>query len=141
MVDILHSVGIAAAPDKVFAALTTVEGIRGWWSSDAHGAAGEGEAFMFRTHQFEVLEAKAGQIRWRYSGSAKQWLGTEIDFQLYWREIQTMVRFTHRDWQAPTDFMRHCSTKWATFLLSLKDHVEADAGRPEPRDAKIEVNG
>jgi hypothetical protein len=33
--------------------------------------------------------------------------------------------------------MHHCSTKWATFLLSLKDLVERSEGRPEPRDTKI----
>jgi hypothetical protein len=36
--------------------------------------------------------------------------------------------------------MHHCSTKWATFLLSLKDLVENGKGRPEPRDTKIAVN-
>jgi len=36
--------------------------------------------------------------------------------------------------------MHHCSTKWATFLLSLKDYVERGEGRPEPRDTKIAVN-
>jgi hypothetical protein len=36
--------------------------------------------------------------------------------------------------------MHHCSTKWATFLLSLKDYVEQGEGRPEPRDTKIAVD-
>src|SRR5690349_12585279 len=37
MPDILHRVGINAKPDKVFAALTTIEGLRGWWVSTASG--------------------------------------------------------------------------------------------------------
>ena len=37
MVDILHRVGIVAPQDKVHAALTTVEGLAGWWTSDTVG--------------------------------------------------------------------------------------------------------
>jgi hypothetical protein len=35
--------------------------------------------------------------------------------------------------------MHHCSTKWATFLLSLRDDLESGKGRPAPRDVKIHV--
>jgi hypothetical protein len=66
-------------------------------------------------------------------------VGTEIVFQLEWRNGQTFVLFTHQGWREPNEFMRHCSTKWATFLLSLKDYVEQGEGRPQPRDVKIEV--
>jgi hypothetical protein len=58
MVDILHRVGIAAPPEKVFAALTTIDGIRGWWISAADGSASEGEAFAFRRNHLDVIEAK-----------------------------------------------------------------------------------
>ena len=33
--------------------------------------------------------------------------------------------------------MAHCSTKWATFLLSLRDLVETGQGQPSPDDLKI----
>ena len=33
--------------------------------------------------------------------------------------------------------MAHCSTKWATFLLSLRDLVETGKGKPAPADLKI----
>jgi hypothetical protein len=33
--------------------------------------------------------------------------------------------------------MYHCSTKWATFLVSLKQHVETGTGAPEPHDLWI----
>jgi hypothetical protein len=37
--------------------------------------------------------------------------------------------------------MHHCSTKWATFLLSLRGLLERSDGRPIPQDLKIAVNG
>ena len=57
MPDILHRVGIAASPEQVFHALTSVEGIRGWWSSVAECDASEGGSFRFRSNQFTVLQA------------------------------------------------------------------------------------
>jgi uncharacterized protein YndB with AHSA1/START domain len=139
MPDILHRVGIAAEPMRVFEALSTVGGIRNWWSSDAQGEAGQGGAFQFRRNRLEVLQAEPGLVKWRYSGPAEDWVGTEIVFRLEWRDGQTFVLFSHKGWREPNEFMHHCSTKWATFLLSLKDLVEKGEGRPEPRDTKIAV--
>ncbi len=141
MPDILHRVGIAAEPMRVFEALTSVEGIRNWWVSETHGDASEGGAFQFRGNRLQVTHADPSLVTWRYSGAAKEWEPTEITFQLEWREGQTIVLFKQAGWREPVEFMHHCSTKWAVFLLSLKDYVEKGQGRPEPRDTKIAVNG
>lgn len=35
MVDILHKVGVeSSTPDQVYEALTTLEGLSGWWADD-----------------------------------------------------------------------------------------------------------
>jgi uncharacterized protein YndB with AHSA1/START domain len=140
MADILHRVGIAAEPMRVFEALTPVEGICGWWSSETHGEASEGGAFQFRSNRFEVTHADPSLVTWRYSGPAKEWESTEISFRLEWRDGQTIVLFKQAGWLEPVEFMHHCSTKWAVFLLSLKDYVERGEGRPEPHDTKIAVD-
>ena len=140
MPDILHRVGIAAERARVFEALTTVDGIRNWWSSETFGDASAGGAFQFRQNRFDVAHADPGLVVWRYSGPAEDWVGTEIRFRLEWCDGQTFVLFSHVGWREPNAFMHHCSTKWATFLLSLKDLVEGGEGRPEPRDTKIAVN-
>jgi hypothetical protein len=36
------------------------------------------------------------------------------------------------------EFMHHCSTKWAVFLMSLKSLVETGKGSPDPHDVKID---
>ena len=36
----------------------------------------------------------------------------------------------------PVEFMHHCSTKWAVFLLGLRNWVERGEGRPHPQDVK-----
>jgi uncharacterized protein YndB with AHSA1/START domain len=141
MPDILHRVGIAAEPTRIFEALTTVEGIRNWWHQDTQGDASEGGAFQFRSNRLEVIHADPNLVTWRYSGPAEEWLPTEITFRLEWRDGQTFVVFKHAGWREPVEFMHHCSTKWATFLLSLKDYIEHGEGQPQPRDTKIEVGG
>jgi uncharacterized protein YndB with AHSA1/START domain len=140
MPDILHRIGVAAEQMRVFEALTTVEGIRNWWAEDTHGDAVEGGAFQFRRNRLQVIHADPSLVTWRYSGPVEEWVGTEISFRLEWRDGQTFVLFKHTDWREPVEFMHHCSTKWATFLLSLRDYVEHGEGRPEPRDTKIAVN-
>jgi uncharacterized protein YndB with AHSA1/START domain len=140
MPDILHRVGIAAEPMRVFEALTTVEGIRHWWAEDTHGDAAKGGAFQFRRNRLDVVHADLSLVTWHYSGPAEEWVCTEITFRLEWRDGQTIVLFKQAGWREPVEFMYHCSTKWATFLLSLKDYVEKGEGRPEPRDTKIAVD-
>ena len=47
--DILHRIGVkAASPDKVYDALTTVDGLAGWWTDDATGSADVGGVLEFR---------------------------------------------------------------------------------------------
>ena len=46
--------------------------------------------------------------------------------------------FRHQDWREPVEFMHHCSTKWAIFLMSLKALVETGTGQPNPADVKID---
>ena len=42
MPEILHRVGINTKPERVFAALATIEGVKGWWVTTAAGNAAEG---------------------------------------------------------------------------------------------------
>jgi hypothetical protein len=65
-------------------------------------------------------------------------VGTHVDVRLRASGDVTVVLFTHEGWAEPVEFLHHCSTKWATFLLSLRDLVEEGAGRPWPRDLKID---
>jgi hypothetical protein len=141
MPDILHRVGVNAQPEPVLKALTTIDGVRGWWDSGAKGDAAEGGTFAFRGGQMKVLEANPNLVHWRCVKGHEEWMDTDVTFALSWREGQTYVLFTHAKWKEPVEFMHHCSTKWATFLLSLRDLLEKSEGRPLPRDLKIEVSG
>jgi hypothetical protein len=66
------------------------------------------------------------------------WMGTEVSFQLTPGDKQTYVLFSHAYWKESSEFMGHCSTKWAVFMLSLKAALETGEGRPYPNDVHID---
>jgi len=144
MEEIIHRVGIACSPNEVFDALTTDEGLSRWWTTDTTGAGDVGSVIEFRFNgmgpDFEVVELQTDSlVRWRHSGEMPgAWIGTEVSFQLKSDGSQTHVLFKHSNWKERSDFMGHCSTKWAVFLLSLKEAIETGEGKPFPNDIHID---
>ncbi|MGW4719636.1 SRPBCC family protein [Nocardia sp. NPDC004260] len=144
MVDILHKVGIEAPADEVYAALTTTEGLAGWWTADTKGNGGElGDLLEFRFaaggFDMRVRELDPGKrVLWEVVGGPDEWIGTQVDWSLDQAGDYTTVLFAHRGWKEPVDFMHHCSTKWAVYLLSLKSLIETEKGAPHPHDVKID---
>jgi uncharacterized protein YndB with AHSA1/START domain len=142
MPDILHRVGIDSTPEKVFEAISTIYGISHWWTTDTTGDDEVGGILHFRFDgggmDMKVVELKPNKlVRWKCVAGPREWVGTDITFRLRTDKEQVYVLFTHANWKKPVEFMRHCSTKWAVFLLSLKDWVEKRRGRPTGRDIKI----
>lgn len=144
MVDILHRVGVeSSSVDDVYAALTTIDGLAGWWTVDTDGDSAPGGVVRFRFgdvggFDMKVLDAQPGQlVLWEVVDGPEEWIGTQIRFELNQQDDFTIVLFSHQGWKEPVEFMYHCSTKWATFLLSLKQLVETGKGEPAPSDVKI----
>jgi uncharacterized protein YndB with AHSA1/START domain len=142
MVDILHRIGVTAPRDAVFRALTTTAGLAGWWTEDTTGDGDTGGVLTFRFvpggFDMKVVEAKSPErVRWEVIDGPDEWVGTEISWDLSTAGDFTIVMFAHRGWREPVEFLHHCSTKWATFLMSLKALVETGAGAPSPRDVPI----
>ncbi|GAA4608264.1 uncharacterized protein YndB with AHSA1/START domain [Actinoplanes octamycinicus] len=144
MADILHRVGVkGVAPSKVYEALTTVDGLAGWWTEKTTGDGGAGGRLEFRFppvggFDMEVIETRpAERVTWRVVDGPEEWIGTTIDWRLHQDGDYTIILFEHQGWKEPVEFMSHCSTKWATFLLSLKQLVETGAGAPAPNDVQV----
>ncbi len=149
MVDILHRVGATVSPEAVYAALTTTDGLAAWWTEDtkAKGDAGEvGSTIRFRfagapePGGFDMLvrDLRPGErVLWEVVAGPEEWIGTEVVFELSREDGFTIVTFAHAGWREAVPFMNHCSTKWATFLLSLKELVETGSGQPAPHDVRV----
>jgi uncharacterized protein YndB with AHSA1/START domain len=144
MVDILHKVGIKSPlPDAVYKALTTLDGLSAWWTSNTQGESKISGVLQFRFgaggFDMKVLELEPAQrVLWQVVDGPEEWLGTKISFDLKQVDDWTIVLFKHQGWKEPVEFMHHCSTKWAVFLLSLKSLVETGKGAPWPNEIKLD---
>ncbi len=150
MVDIVHRIGIKAPLSQVYAALSTVEGVAGWWTTETSGESKLGGSMkvVFRAPtgaemgamEFELAELSPNKaVRWHFTAGPPEWLGTDVTFSLSQDGDQTLILFGHRNWREQVEFMAHCSMKWATFLLSLRELAETGAGKPAPADLKIDT--
>jgi uncharacterized protein YndB with AHSA1/START domain len=147
MVDILHRVGIKSSIDEVYKALATREGLAGWWTTNTQGESKVGGVIQFRFSadgreiggfDMKVLELHpASRVLWEVVGGPAEWIGTKISFELKQENDYSIVLFKHQGWKEPVEFMHHCSTKWAIFLMSLKSLVETGKGAPSPDDVRI----
>jgi uncharacterized protein YndB with AHSA1/START domain len=143
MPDILHRVGIKAAPETVYRALNDEKALAGWWTANTNASAAVGGIHQFRFgdagfNHMEVVELIPWQrVKWRCVGGAPEWIGTELTFDLKALDDRTIVLFAQRGWKEPVEFMHYCSTKWATYLLSLKWLCEKGRGAPYPDDVDI----
>jgi uncharacterized protein YndB with AHSA1/START domain len=144
MVDILHKVGIkSSSPDDVYRALTTLEGLCGWWTDNTQGESEVGAVLQFRFgaggFDMKVLELQPGRrVLWEVIAGPQEWIGTKVSFDLKQQADWTIVLFKHQGWKQPVEFMHHCSTKWGVFLLSLKSLLETGKGAPYPNDIKLD---
>lgn len=148
MVDILHRVGIKAPLKDAYMALATRDGVAAWWTVNTQGESKVGGTLKFSftadgteigAMQMRVLELHPSElVRWQVIDGPAEWIGTKISFELKQDGDYCIVLFKHQGWQEPVEFMHHCSTKWAIFLMSLKSLLETGKGLPSPNDVKID---
>jgi hypothetical protein len=144
--DILHRVGIKSALSDTYRALATRQGLAGWWTSDTRGSSELGGVIEFHFGvngriDMKVVELDpAGRLLWQVVDGPADWIGSKVGFELKQEGEQTTVLFKHEGWKEQSEFMHHCSTKWGSFLLSLKSWVESGKGAAFPEDVHVSVN-
>ncbi len=142
--DYEHTIRIEAAPDAVFDALTTTDGISAWWTpADGSGATG-GELVLTMNAPSPCVMHVDDATR----PTLVQWTVTECDFEPDWvgtRPTFTItpaegggseVRFVHHGLTPDLECIEVCRRGWDHFIPSLRDHVERGEGSPNgsPKD-------
>ena len=131
MAELKHQIPIDAAPEKVYAALVTQDGLRGWWTADTKAdekVGGKAEfgfdkrGIVFRMN-IEKLEP-GKQVVWSCHGDHPEWNGTRLSWELTPQDGGTTLRFTQSGWEAITDFCASCNSTWGELMYRLKDYVE-----------------
>ncbi|MGB7098141.1 MAG: SRPBCC domain-containing protein, partial [Xanthobacteraceae bacterium] len=100
MVDILHKVGIKSSLNDVYGALTTREGLSGWWTTDTQGESKVGSVLKFRFgnggFDMKVLELQpAKHVLWQVVDGPEEWIGTKVSFDLKQQGDWTIILFKH----------------------------------------------
>jgi uncharacterized protein YndB with AHSA1/START domain len=132
---IRHYLVIKNTPETIFKAVTTEEGLKGWWAKEtvARPEVGFVNVFTFgkSRNEFKVTElAPNRKVEWKCVNSIDEWIGTTVSFDMEEKDGKTVLRFSHAGWRATTDTFAECNYQWALFMKSLKMLCETGSGTP-----------
>lgn len=136
MPNIVHRIGMeGTTAEAVYRAVATREGVASWWTEQVTGESTVGSVLHFDFGKggpdFQVLElTPPARVRWKCVSGPEEWVDTRIRFNISRQDGETVLLFTHGGWREEAEFMYHCSTLWAYFLLGLKQFMESGRGRP-----------
>ena len=135
MAAIKHLFHIDAPKHKVYEAISTIEGLRNWWTVQTTGDADPGGVIAFRFGQvgmdFKVTSVKEDQeVHWECVAGFDDWIGTTITFKLDENEGKTRVRFTHDNWKEASDNYAACSFSWGRYMDSIRQLCQTGEGAP-----------
>ena len=139
--DFTSVTAIAAEPEAVLAALTTPEGVAGWWgtTSGSAGAVGDVLEVGFGTSRVITLDVAAlepGRIEWFVERApyTPEWDGTRIVFELAPAGDGTELRFRHVGLTPRFECYEMCHAGWTHYLASLVAYTERGVGDPYRED-------
>jgi uncharacterized protein YndB with AHSA1/START domain len=136
MEHIKHQLLIKAPPEVVYKAVTTQNGLKGWWTSDVNAVPEEGSIakFGFNEEYHNEMEITALEpnklVTWNCVDGDNEWLQTNICFDLENVNGNTRLRFAHSNWREATEFFASCNYNWGWYMTSLKEYCETGKGRP-----------
>jgi len=127
---------LAADSAAVSEALTTEEGIQGWWSTRSTldpAARRLLVSFPDQAQPFEfAVHAADRQVDWVTGGFPPWWAGTTVRWT--WgpnpEKAGTRVLFEHRDYEPDNPVIPIVTPAWAWILLRLKELVESGTRHP-----------
>jgi len=136
---------LEATPAAVYAALTTPDGLRGWWTQDCEIATEPGGTSHFRfgrNHKHMRIERlePGREVRWLCVGAhiaaaqlthRDEWIGTRLNFRLAADgEGRTRLDFEHVGLVPALECYDLCSHGWQHYLGSLQRLVDTGRGTP-----------
>jgi uncharacterized protein YndB with AHSA1/START domain len=135
MYTIKHLFHINADQDQVVRALTTIEGLKNWWTTQTLGDASQGGTIEFRFGDFggpdmKVTEVTPDTVTWQCIASAQGWTGNSLTFKLDRNEGKTRVRFSHDGFKEQNDVYSAINFTWARYMESLRQFCQTGKGEP-----------
>jgi uncharacterized protein YndB with AHSA1/START domain len=139
MADMHHLVQLQGVDGAaVYAALTTGEGITGWWTSRAQVPGSDvGDVLKMSfpdapmTWDMRVDRSDpAARVVWDCIGGPPGWETTRVAWAIESTEDTSVVRLDHTGFASVDDMFRTVTVGWAQMLLSLKAYLETGVRAP-----------
>lgn len=136
---IVRALTIAAAPERVFNALTQPDEIGHWWTNDLNVTPEAGSLAEFRFGEwgdfvlrFEIAELRRDRhVHWIHRRSpVAQWAGTSVTWNLEPVHNGTQVVFIHDGFVKQDEVYEQTGENWDYFLASLSSYLETGKGTP-----------
>lgn len=159
MPNIHHELIIGVPAEKVYNAITSREGLAGWWTPETTAKAEVGSIarFPFGDTYFKEMKITALKpfeyVKWVCIAGADEWIGTTLSFELEASDKRMMLKshpetgdqvrqnnsndvtllvLQHDGWKEESSMYAECNYTWGQFLRSLKLYCETGEGRPWP---------
>jgi uncharacterized protein YndB with AHSA1/START domain len=137
MTALSHQIRISAPRDRVYQAISTRDGLTGWYTADLEGdiAAGQEAVFRFKGREpfrWRFAELSPGaRIRWECTQGPGAAAGTTTTFRLSdTTDGRTQVDLDHDGFGETDAALATCNTLWGILLGHLKAYAETGAQSP-----------
>ena len=137
MPDIRHQFIIKAPVAKVYEAISTIQGLKSWWTSDVSGEDKQGGVLRFGfgtefQNKMKIISQKKNlRLAWQCTDGPPDWIGTRLSFDLVEdKDKNTVVKFAHDGWKEASEFYANCNYHWGLYMRSLKALCETGTGSP-----------
>ena len=127
---------IQASRESVYRALTTREGLAGWWSEQVQRSEDRWQLyFQGPNHKIDLAiheTIENERLLWLCieHSTFPEWANTCMVFQLIRQEDGVLVQFEHQGLMTHCACYTSCAQGWDFFLDSLKAYCETGSGTP-----------
>ena len=133
-----HRITIDASTKAVFDAITTLEGLKGWYATEVKGQPGKDGEFTlsFTKHEgpfrWTVTDfTPESEVHWQCNEGPGRAVGTKASFRLSSKGgDRTAVDLVHDGFEDTDEKIAICNTLWGGLMTHLKRYAETE--RPEP---------
>ena len=137
MATISKNVTMSAPKEDVFEALTTVEGLKSWFTPGLEGVPSDGSEFTSRFASKDgpftwlVTDTTPGSVvRWKCTAGPGNSVGTTATFSISEQNGQTTVSLDHEGFEDSDAAINSCTRLWGNMMDHLQKFVESH--QPDP---------
>lgn len=136
--DYQKTLRVQAAPEMLYDAITSVDGLAAWWTPTSGSTSCGGELrFWFDAPDVCVMRVdeseRASSVRWTVTACdfLPDWVDTRPAFTITPIDEQfTELTFRHHGLTADLECIDMCTRGWNHYLASLRQYAETGQGMP-----------